>query len=136
MSILNLIIWILWGGSLIGIAFMIYKKIPAVMALPEESLEYNETFIDFLRRKKSMIPLRTDKAKIAILIRFNNKLVRLKELSLNVHNQMHSWTETLNKKLHHSKKIEETKIILEEQPVLFITYDKSEENSDDREKKA
>lgn len=105
------------------------------MALPEELLEYNETFIDFLWRKKSEVPLNTDKAKIAFLMSLNGKLVRSKELSLKVHNQMHSWTEVLNKKLHHSKKTEETNIISEEQPISFVAYDEDKENGDNREEK-
>lgn len=117
-----------------GIVFMISKKISIVMALPEELLEYNETFIDFLWRKKSEIPLRTDKAKIALLMSFNGKLTKSKVLPLYVYNQMHFLTEVLNRKIHHSKKIEETKIIFEEQSALFATNDKNKEGGGDREK--
>lgn len=47
---LNLVIWILWGMSLIGTVFIVIKKAPILMSLPEELL-FKETFIDFSIRK-------------------------------------------------------------------------------------
>lgn len=100
---LSLILWILFGTSFIGISFIIVKKVPVLIMLSDELLDYRETFPEFLRRKKSELPFKIGKVKIDFLTGFNKKLIKSKILSLKIHNVMHAWTETLNKKVHHSK---------------------------------
>lgn len=108
MIVLNYIIWILWAGSLGGAIFVIVRKMPALMALPEESLEFKETFVEFLKRKKAEISPTLRKAEISLLESTNKKLLKFKIVFLRIYNITHSWTEALNDRLHHRrKKIEE-----------------------------
>lgn len=81
-----------------------------MILMPEESLDYKETFPEFIRRKKSELPIRLGKIKIYFLTEFNKKLIRSKILSLKIHNVMHVWTEALNKKVHHSKMLQEDQV--------------------------
>lgn len=89
---------------------MIGKKVPVLIMLSEESLAYKETFSEFLKRKRSELPLKLGSIKIDFLTGFNKKLIKSKILSLKIHNVMHAWTEALNKKVHHSKMRQEEQI--------------------------
>lgn len=100
---LSLILWILFGTSFMGISFMIAKKVPTLVLLSEESLDYKETFPEFLKRKRLELPLKMGKVKIDFLTGFNKKLIKSKIMSLKIHNVMHAWTEALNRKVNHSK---------------------------------
>jgi hypothetical protein len=89
--------------SFIGIVYIIYRKLPALMLLPEESLTYKETFIQFMERKTGELPLVARGLHIGLLKSINKRLLKSKVLSLKIHNKMHAWTEVLNQKLHHKK---------------------------------
>lgn len=104
MAVLNYIIWVLWAGSLGGAIFVIIKKIPAMMALPADSLEYKETFIEFLKRKINGIPAKLRKTEINLLANTSKRLQKFKIFFLRIYNIIHSWTEALNNRLHHRKK--------------------------------
>lgn len=92
--------------SFIGIVYIVYRKLPALMLLPEESLIYKETFTQFIERKTGELPLVAKGLHIGLLKSINKRLLKSKVLSLKIHNKMHTWTEALNQKLHH-KNIEE-----------------------------
>lgn len=104
MVILNYIIWALWAGSLGGAVFMIAKKIPTLMMLPADSLEYKETFVEFLTRKIKDIPPKLRKAEIDLLTSTSKTLSKFKIFFLRIYNITHGWTEILNNRLHHRKK--------------------------------
>lgn len=104
MVILNYIIWALWVGSLGGAVFMIVKKIPTLMMLPADSLEYKETFVEFLTRKIKDIPPKLRKAEIDLLTSTSKTLSKFKIFFLRIYNITHGWTEILNNRLHHRKK--------------------------------
>lgn len=113
--------------------FIVARKMPIVMALPEESLIYKETFIDFLSRKKDELPSQLDNVRISFLVNSNKRLMRIKILSLKIHNKAHIWTEFINKKLHHSKcgELDIEEINTEDQIASFATCD--ENNTEDKE---
>lgn len=104
MVVLNYIIWVLWAGSLSGAVFMIAKKMPALMALPEDSLEYKETLVEFLKRKKNEISPAMRRVEISLLEGANKGLLKFKIVFLRIYNITHRWTETLNDRLHHRRK--------------------------------
>lgn len=104
MAVLNYLIWVLWAGSLSGAIFAIIKKIPALMALPEDSLKYKETFVEFLKRKINDIPPKLRKVEINLLTSVSKTLLKFKIFFLRIYNITHGWTEILNNRLHRRKK--------------------------------
>lgn len=94
---------ILSFASLLGIFYMISKKIPVLMLLSEESLTLKETFPEFLNRKTKELPSVAKDFHVGFLKSVNKQLLKSKVLSLKVHNKMNDWTEALNKKLHYKK---------------------------------
>ena len=134
--IVELILWVSFISSFAGIIFLIARKMPIVMALPEESLEYKETFINFLDRKRNEFPSQLDKIRIGFLMSSNKRLMRLKIVSLKIHNKAHIWTEFLNKKLHHDKygAPDINEIDTDNQIASFVTCD-GEDNAENRETK-
>lgn len=82
---------------------MIAKKMPTLMALPEDSLEFKETFVGFLKRKKNEIPSALRIAEISLLESTNKSLLKFKIVFLRIYNMTHGWTEALNNRLHHRR---------------------------------
>lgn len=99
---LGLIFLSLSFASLAGIIYIVSRKIPALLLLTEESLDFKETFSQFANRKAQEVPQTAKNLQISFLKLINKQLLKSKVLSLRVHNISHSWTEYLNRKLNHS----------------------------------
>lgn len=126
---------ILSFASLLGIFYMISKKIPALMLLSEESLTLKETFPEFLNRKTKELPSVAKDFHVGFLKSVNKQLLKSKVLSLKVHNKMNDWTEALNKKLHYKKieKENENSILtadIDDADKMTITLASSQDNNE------
>lgn len=84
--------------SILGISFIIFRKIPLLKAIPLKTIENQESFFSFLKRKLFEIPDLLALIYSWFISIFEKYLLRIKILSLKIHNKTHNILETVRSK--------------------------------------
>lgn len=102
-SLLNSILWVFLMAGIGGAVFLALKKIPAILSVPENTIENQETFFEYMERTVKGIPHKLREWEIAVLEKSTKNLFKFKILSLKIHNGAHYLTEILNRRLHRNR---------------------------------